>query len=87
MKHGLIKTAALITALFLAYTVLPISFISSEAAATADRTVPAGYNEHDYDKCVTFLEQTDPSGEKNGEKLSSDYDPDDPETWGTLGGF
>ncbi len=42
---------------------------------------PAGYNDHDYQKLVAFLETEDEDGVKNGEKLSEDYDPADPETW------
>ena len=45
-------------------------------------TVPEGYNAHDYEKCVNFLEQTDENGVKNGDKLSDNYDPNDPGTWG-----
>ena len=44
--------------------------------------VPEGYNEHDYNKLVAFLEQTDDAGVKNGKKLSENYDPADPKTWG-----
>ncbi|MBR5718803.1 MAG: leucine-rich repeat domain-containing protein [Clostridia bacterium] len=42
---------------------------------------PAGYNDHDYQKLVAFLEQTDDEGVKNGEKLRDNYDPNDPRTW------
>ncbi|MBQ4429463.1 MAG: leucine-rich repeat domain-containing protein [Clostridia bacterium] len=45
-------------------------------------TVPEGYNAHDYEKCVNFLEQTDENGVKNGDKLSDNYDPNDPASWG-----
>jgi Leucine-rich repeat (LRR) protein len=41
---------------------------------------PDGYNDHDYQKLVAFLEL--PNGaEKNGDKLSADYDPEKPITW------
>ena len=30
---------------------------------------------------MTFLEQKDESGVKNGEKISTNYDPKDPKTW------
>ncbi|MBQ4429461.1 MAG: hypothetical protein II871_06780 [Clostridia bacterium] len=40
-----------------------------------------GYNEYDCNKIVSFLEQTDSNGVKNGDKLSNVYDPNDPETW------
>ena len=47
---------------------------------------PKGYNPHDYKKVRAFLEQTDNEGRKNGDKLSYNYDPNDPTTWGTYGG-
>lgn len=43
---------------------------------------PAGYNENDYQKLVTSLEQVDNSGIKNGKKVTSNYNPNDPTTWG-----
>lgn len=46
-------------------------------------TVPSGYNAHDYNAIASFLEQTNSNGKKNGEWLSSGYDPSDPNTWGT----
>ena len=85
MKHITTRAAALIAALFFVFTVLPLSAALSSVAA--HRTAPAGYNEHDYAECVAFLEQTDPTGIKNGEKLSASYDPDDPATWGTYAGY
>ena len=46
---------------------------------------PEGYFENDYKKIVAFLETEDAEGVKNGDKLcsriSSEYDPTDPETW------
>ena len=46
---------------------------------------PDGYNEHDYQKMLAFMETEDPSGVKNGEKIaacfSGYYDPADPLTW------
>ena len=42
---------------------------------------PAGYNDHDYQKVVAFLETEDENGAKNGEKISPVYEPDDPATW------
>ena len=43
---------------------------------------PPGYNSNDFTKIVTFLEQTDKNGVKNGKKLDSAYTPMDMETWG-----
>ncbi len=82
------KTAlALALALLLALSSLPVSALPAfeKGGAAPAWTVPSGYNAHDYTKCVEFLEQTDSSGVKNGTKLSSSYDPNDPETWGSDG--
>ena len=38
---------------------------------------PRGYDQNDFNKVRTFLEQTDSNGIRNGEKLNPDgYDPD-----------
>jgi Leucine-rich repeat (LRR) protein len=39
------------------------------------------YDAHDYSLLLTFLEQTDGAGVKNGVKLSSNYVPFNPATW------
>lgn len=70
------KTLAAALALLLALTAVPTALI-------ADNEAPAGYNAHDYEKCVAFLEREDADGVKNGDKLSENYDPADPATWGT----
>ncbi|MBR5948762.1 MAG: hypothetical protein IKZ82_08995, partial [Clostridia bacterium] len=49
-------------------------------------TVPEGYNEHDYNRLVAFLEQTDNLGVTNGKKLCAMYDPETPHTWSTHAG-
>ena len=76
-------------ALIFALVSLPASALprfAANAEVTPAWTVPEGYNAHDYTKCVTFLEQTDENGVKNGEKLSSTYNPNNPETWGSYYG-
>ena len=76
---------ALALAFCLALAAIPASALPRfdvKAEVTPSWTVPAGYNIHDYTKCVEFLEQTDADGVKNGEKLSDTYDPNDPGTWG-----
>ena len=92
MKKHLKAALAAMLALVMALAAIPVSALPRfEAEQTAPEkaditpywTVPEGYNEHDYNKCVAFLEQTDENGVKNGEKLSEDYDPNDPETWGS----
>ena len=80
MKKPMAFIAAAL-ALVLILTCLPFSVLAK--TVTPRWTVPEGYNEHDYNKCAAFLEQTDGNGVKNGEKLSETYDPNDPETWGT----
>lgn len=45
-------------------------------------TVPSGFNQHDYDAIASFLEQTDDQLVKNGDKLSYNYNVNDPSTWG-----
>lgn len=90
MKNKLKISLALLTACALLFAAaLPIApsikALSAEALLYIEdmRTAPEGYNENDYCKLAAFLEQTDYDGIKNGEKLSSTYDPNDPETWGT----
>ena len=50
-----------------------------KASANAYQT-PEGYDHHDYQKLVTFLEYAD-GGVKNGKKISGNYDPAQPWTW------
>ncbi|MCH5278305.1 MAG: hypothetical protein J1E60_00770 [Christensenellaceae bacterium] len=64
--------------------IAPTIFTTSTVRATGDRNAPVGYNEHDYNQIVAWLEQTDENGVKNGEKYSSEYDPAVPNTWGDL---
>ena len=45
--------------------------------------VPKGYNVNDYTKLYNFLEISDQDGVKNGSKLSENYNPTEPATWGT----
>lgn len=86
MKKNLKVVFSIMLALVMALAALPVSALPRlEAEKTAVEpywTVPDGYNAHDYTKCVEFLEQTDEDGVKNGEKLSENYDPNDPGTWG-----
>lgn len=42
---------------------------------------PEGFNEHDYNAVLGFLEQTDENGTPNGKKLNEDYDPSDVWSW------
>lgn len=44
-------------------------------------SVPSGYNRHDYEKVVSFLEQKDEAGVKNGTKINKKYNRNDPSTW------
>ena len=54
------KYFSLALALLLALTVLPLSAVPTKAkTAEPCWTVPAGYNENDYNRCAAFLEQRD----------------------------
>ena len=89
-RNKTLKAAfAAVLAAFMALSVFPVSAMpvqESEKSPVAPYWfVPTGYNAHDYNKSVAFLEQTDENGVRNGEKLSETYDPNDPGTWGTWG--
>ena len=72
------RILAAIIALLMAFAVTPVTL----AETSRDWTVPDGYNAHDYNAIVTFLETADADGVKNGDKLSDNYDSNDPNTWG-----
>ena len=77
MKRMKMGISVLITAALLLVCMTPL-------AVFADNTrypTPGGYNDNDYQKLVTFLELEDESGVRNGEKISENYDPQDPTTW------
>ena len=77
MKRMKMGIAVLITAALLLVCMTPL-------AVFADNTrypTPGGYNDNDYQKLVTFLELEDESGVRNGEKISENYDSQDPTTW------
>ena len=61
--------------------IVAAAFIFSAAAVSADARAPEGYNDHDYQKIAAFLEIEDEYGVKNGMKLTTAYDPLDPESW------
>ncbi|MBR5713782.1 MAG: hypothetical protein IKX58_03190, partial [Clostridia bacterium] len=75
--------AAIIAAVFAVLNVASALPVFALDESTTRYPTPEGYNDHDYQKLVAFLEQTDDEGVKNGEKCSNTYDPNDPATWGT----
>ena len=78
------KKTALIGAVVVLALVLIIGAaigIFSQQKSNTKELVPNGYNAHDYQKVVAFLEQTDSNGKKNGEKINNAYQADDPSTW------
>ena len=75
--------AAVIAAVFAVLNVASALPVFALNESTMRYPTPEGYNDHDYQKLVAFLEQTDDEGVKNGEKCSDNYDPNDPTTWGT----
>ena len=78
--------AAVIAAVFAVLNVASALPVFALDESTMRYPTPEGYNDHDYRKLVAFLEQTDDEGVKNGKKLSENYDPNDPATWGTYCG-
>ena len=82
MKRKLKALAAILLVLVMLGSAMPIQLAAEAMSPPTTRyATPAGYNDHDYQKMVAFFEQTDENGVRNGEKLSEDYDPTDPETW------
>ena len=73
--------AAVIAAVFAVLNVASALPVFALDESTTRYPTPEGYNDHDYQKLVAFLEQTDANGVKIGEKLSNSYDPNDPATW------
>lgn len=79
MKNRII---AIVAALLLTLLTVPmVSVCPVRAQSANDLTTPEGYNEHDYNAIVSFLEQTNEEGVKNGIYLNPAYDPENPETW------
>ena len=74
------RLISLLVMLTMIFTILPAARIFAVGTQDAHPT-PEGYNDHDYQKLVTFLETVDGNGMTNGEKINRDYDPDDPATW------
>ena len=76
MKKRLL--AVIIAALFVMAS-LPASAL--RGTVPMRYATPEGYNDHDYQKLIAFLEKTDADGVKNGTKIISGYDPADPGKW------
>ena len=82
MKRKLKAIAAVLLVLVMLGSAMPMQLAAEAMTSPTTRyATPHGYNDHDYQKMVAFFEQTDENGVRNGEKLSEDYDPTDPETW------
>ena len=82
MKRKLKAIAAVLLVLVMLGSAMPMQLAAEAMTPPTTRyATPDGYNDHDYQKMVAFFEQTDENGVRNGEKLSEDYDPTDPETW------
>lgn len=82
MKRKLKALAAILLVLIMFIAAMPMQLAAEAMTPLTTRyATPDGYNDHDYQKMVAFFEQTDENGVRNGEKLSENYDPTDPETW------
>lgn len=55
--------------------------ISHRWDITVEGPTSEEYSSNDYQKLVSFLGIEDHTGEKNGEKLNVNYDPNEPTTW------
>lgn len=97
MKNKLKLSFTLLIACALVFAaVLPIapvsraSSVEDEAARLSigdTRDIPAGYNLYEYERILDFLEfHEEGSSIRNGNRLSPNYDPWDPATWGWKNG-
>lgn len=66
--------------LFFGLTILLMVFSCLAPQRVYAYETPAGYDDHDYQKLVAFLETKNGSG-KNGDRISKNYNPEDPTTW------
>ncbi|MDO4627882.1 MAG: fibronectin type III domain-containing protein, partial [Planctomycetia bacterium] len=57
------------------------NYTDSEYSLTKSIAISSSYNQHDCDKLLNFLEQTNENGVKNGTRINSAYNIDDPTTW------
>lgn len=89
MKKSISIITAVLLALVLAISVLPMmAFVSpADQPIVPTWNVPGGYNAHDYNKLAAFLETRDENGVRNGEKTGTNYNPNDPQTWGREGNY
>lgn len=86
------KNTKTIFSLMLAFILCALTLQPSLASVHAECgsyafSVPAGYNAHDYLKCTAFFDLPDEKGVKNGNKMSEDYDANDPSTWISIDDF
>ncbi|MDO4627884.1 MAG: choice-of-anchor Q domain-containing protein, partial [Planctomycetia bacterium] len=58
-----------------------MDYWDSEYSDAQSITIPVPYNNNDFTRLQKFLEQTDENGVKNGTKINSAYNADDPTTW------
>ncbi|MCH5279139.1 MAG: hypothetical protein J1E60_05040 [Christensenellaceae bacterium] len=64
---------------------IPSAALAYASNAQGQYVVPEGYNAHDYNALVEFLMHEDYPWDMvlcNGERLSAEFQPEDPETWG-----
>ena len=80
--------AAFIAAVMTLLNVLAAVPALARSRTTVRYATPAGYDDHDYQAVVAFLETVSPDGVKNGDTLGwlcgFDYDPADPGSWGLI---
>ncbi len=83
MRKTMLKALCLITAALMLAAVIPFAALAKTAVRYP---TPEGYDDHDYQQAVAFLETTDEDGMSNAEKLRAlfpyEFDLADPSTWG-----
>lgn len=79
-RRTLLRKKGITLGFFTLAVLLVITCVASQIFFVYAYSTPTGYDDHDYQKLVGFLEQTD-GIKKNGEKISTYYNPEVPTTW------
>ena len=83
-RRTLLRKKGITLGFFTLAVLLVITCVAPQIFFVYAYSTPTGYDDHDYQKLVGFLEQTD-GIKKNGEKISTYYNPEVPTTWVGVG--
>ena len=75
------RSLAILAAVMLMLSALLCPLLPAVRAEASADAAGGSYNANDLEKLLSFLEQSDKNGKKNGSKLNAGYDPALPETW------